>query len=208
MAGLSKVFDESRFDTQQGVLVVLSVDDVTHGKRAEITAVPEVAGAERLQPHLVEDPALPSAVRKNTSRDSRLRSRDVFIFVVFLGAANDPVLGNVRNDLGDFILGKRKVHDQTGSILDVSLFAGHKRGCCAQKNYGADLPNVGRSHCGLHWSMPEALSLETDRKLTCCEGSHFRQTPMTRVVVRDEMQKTWRQGFTLSRLCQRIFTVS
>src|SRR5215469_3281421 len=173
MAGLSKVFDESRFDTQQGVLVVLSMDDVTHGKRAEITAVPEVAGTERLHPNLIEGLALPSAVRKNTSRNSRFRSRDVFIFVVFLGAANDPVLDNVRNDLGDFILGKRKVHDQTGSILDVSLFAGRKRSCCAQKNYGADLPNVGRSHCGLHWSMPEALGLETGRKLTAAKGRSF-----------------------------------
>ena len=120
---VSNIVHKHSVNSQHGIFVALRLHHVAHGERSNIAAVFEVSRIERLLPHLIEDLATLRPCLKHRRGRGRDRSRDVLVFVVFLGSPDQSVLRHVFHNLRDFRLRQGNVDDQAGAILKNVLFA-------------------------------------------------------------------------------------
>ena len=126
---MAEILHKTRIDTENRVLVALGLYNVADGQRSDVTAVLEIPRVERFQANLVEDLASFGPLGKNPRGSHWGCVANVFVLVVFLGSPDDSVLNHVLYHLGDFILGKWNVHDETHAVLGGILFAGEKWQC-------------------------------------------------------------------------------
>jgi hypothetical protein len=101
--------------------------DIADGQGSQIAAVLKISGIERLLAHFVEDPATLGPCWKDGRRSGGNRSGDVLIAVVFLGSADEGVLGHVFDNLKDFGLREGKGDDQAIAVLKDIFFAAKRR---------------------------------------------------------------------------------
>ena len=111
MDAAPEILHKHGINAQHGILVPLYLDHVAHGQRSHIAAVFKISRVERLFPHLVENLAALRPFRENWCRTCRDRSRDVFVFVVFLGSPDNRILRHIFDHLRDFRLRQREIHD-------------------------------------------------------------------------------------------------
>src|ERR1700733_6449936 len=125
--GMAEVFFKKRIDPQNRVLLALWLDDVSNYEGANIAAVFEVARVDRLIADFVEN--LPALVpsRKHRRGIRAFRPPDELVFVVFLGSADDAILGDILDHLLDFLLRHRDVDDKSFAIGQLLFTAAGER---------------------------------------------------------------------------------
>src|ERR1700674_3004129 len=123
MHAVPKIFYKQSINSQNGILVALRLYYIAHGQRSNVAAVLEISRIERLLPHLVENLAALRPSRKHRCGRGRDSSRDVLIFVVFLGSADKSVMRHVFRNLRDYGLRQRIVNDQAVAILKTIFYA-------------------------------------------------------------------------------------
>jgi hypothetical protein len=121
MCAAPEIFHKHRVDFQDCIFVPLGPYHISHRQSSHIRAVFEIYWIERLQTHLVKDLSTLRPFRKDRRGRNRNRSRNVWIFVVFLGSTDDRILHHIFDGL--LYLGFRKgnVHDQSRPIMNRVL---------------------------------------------------------------------------------------
>ena len=120
---MTEVLHKGGVDAQHS----LCLHDIAYCEGADIAAVLEIAGVERLFSHLEKDFAAIGPLRKNVGRSGCDSAFDVFVLVVLLGSSNDAVLGDVGNHLSDFTLRQRDINPETHAVVRLVLLAGVER---------------------------------------------------------------------------------
>src|SRR5580704_5553562 len=150
---VAEIFDEDRIDTQHSVLVTLRLKHVAHSQRSDVSGIFKVSRVESLQSDFIENLAAFGPGRKCVARISGLGSPDVLVFVIFLGAPDDAVFGDVSYDLLYFRFGERDVHDQSLTVGKLVLLAGLKERRDGGQHEGRDDKQPG-------YTRPMQLAIE------------------------------------------------
>ena len=127
MDAVPKVFHEQSINSQNRIFVALRLHHIAHGQCPNISAFLEISRIQRRLPHLVENLAALRPCRKHRRGHGRDRSRDILVFVVFLGSPDDGVPCHLFHHLLDFGLWHWNIDDQARAILKDLFFAGRRQ---------------------------------------------------------------------------------